>query len=263
VLVMAIRRQETLKVEYDCVIEEDDYQAMYLVSKRFSFVTKETSRLLDVYFTPLRQPRLDYATQIKVSEERVDMMAAVMVRYGLNPGMLVRCLGGEYTGAYRDIDLLQRKLSPHVSSDEMGQIIRILTTGYPADLTLDEYAASKALMIKHGNQQNFVMNKEKFRKTVNKEDRFSHLIPLPPWILECSPYCRHNSQGIIIKARKNDRVVWDASTKLAYDDLVLNEHTPIDDEAPITFGTTKMEFYIWVYKMRISFSKHGYPCSHG
>jgi len=55
------------------------------------------------------------------------------------------------------------------------------------------------------------------------------------------------------QSRKNDRVVWDASTKFAYDDLVLNEHTPTDDEARITFGITKMQFYIWVYNMRISF----------
>jgi hypothetical protein len=47
--------------------------------------------------------------------------------------------------------------------------------------------------------------------------------------------------------------VWDASTKFAYDIIVLNEHTPTDDEAPITFGITKMQFYIWVYNMRISF----------
>ena len=253
VLVIALRHQGILKRVYDYAIEEEDYRSMCLVSKRFAKVTIETKRLLSVDFTPLRHPRIGYANQTEVSLERVDMMAAAMIHYGLNPGMLVRYLGGEYTGAYRDIKMLKEKLMPHVPVDDMSQIMRILTSGCPADFALEESAASKALMIKRGNQKNFVMNEEKVRKTVNKEDRFSHLIPLPPWILDCSPYCRHNSQGIIIKAGKNDRVVWDASTKFAYDDLVLNEHTPTDDEAPITFGITKMQFYIWVYNMRISF----------
>ena len=126
--------------------------------------------------------------------------------------MLVRYLGGEYTGAYCDIEQLKEILTPHVPVDDMNQIIRILTSGCPADFALDKSAASKALMIKRGNQKNFVMNEEMVRKTVNRKDRFSHLIPLPPWILYCSPYCHHNSQGIV-KAEKNDRVVWDALTK--------------------------------------------------
>ena len=75
------------------------------------------------WFTPLRQPRTGYATQMEVSLERVDMMAVAMIHYGLDPGMLVRYLGGEYTGAYRDIKMLQEKLMPHVPVDDMKQII--------------------------------------------------------------------------------------------------------------------------------------------
>ena len=113
----------------------------------FSTVTTETRRLLTVDFTPLRQPRLGYATQTEVSLERVDMMAAAMIHYGLDPGMLVRYLGGEYTGAYRDIKVLREKLMPHVPVDDMRQITRILTSGCPADFALEESAASKSLMI--------------------------------------------------------------------------------------------------------------------
>ena len=94
---------------------------------------------------------MDYATQTNVSHERVDMMVAAMIRYGLNPGMLVRYLGGACTCAYRDIELLKEKLTPHVPVDDMNQIIRIRTSGCPADFALDDSADSKALMIKRGN----------------------------------------------------------------------------------------------------------------
>ena len=43
---------------------------------------------------------------------------------------------------------------------------------------------------------------------------------------------------------KNACVVFDASTKWDPLDVVLNEVTPTDEEAPVTFGTTKREFYI-------------------
>ena len=101
--------------------------------------------------------QLIYATQTEVLLERVDMMAAAMIHYGLNPGMLVRYLGGAYTGAYRDIKMLQAKLMSHVPDEDMGHSMRILTSGCPADFALEESAASKALMIKRGNQKNFVL----------------------------------------------------------------------------------------------------------
>ena len=62
VLVIAIRHQDKLKTEYDYAIEDEDYQSMCLVSKRFSKVTTETRRLLLVDFTPLRQLHMGYET---------------------------------------------------------------------------------------------------------------------------------------------------------------------------------------------------------
>ena len=79
VLVIAIGYQEVLKAKYDYAIEEEDYKSVCLVSTRFRTVTTETGRLLTVDFTPLRQPRLGYATQTKVSHERVDMIAVAMI----------------------------------------------------------------------------------------------------------------------------------------------------------------------------------------
>ncbi|KAL7433447.1 hypothetical protein ACHAXH_004341 [Discostella pseudostelligera] len=68
-----------------------------------------------------------------------------------------------------------------------------------------------------------------------------------------SPYLRHTPQGIILKEGKNPRVVWDGSTKRAPTEVVLNELTSALDEAIITFGDTKMLFYIDVYNLRISY----------
>ena len=49
------------------------------------------------------------------------------------------------------------------------------------------------------------------------------------------------------------RLIWDSSTKRAADDLVLNDQTPIDDEAEVTFGTAKDKLKQNIYNMRASF----------
>jgi hypothetical protein len=61
----------------------------------------------------------------------------------------------------------------------------------------------KAFIIKKGNQATFKMYPEMVTKTMNKEDRHSHLLPVKLWVLYFSPWCRHTSQGILVKPGKN------------------------------------------------------------
>jgi len=130
---------------------------------------------------------------------------------------------------------------------------RILLQGCPHKLMFEESFPSKQVMMEHGNQKTFIDNPEIVRKTLNKEDRYSHLIPMDRIFCLLSPYLRHTSQGIILKEGKNPRVVWDGSTKRTPTDVVLNDLTSVQDEAAITFGDTKMLFYTDVYNLRITY----------
>ena len=60
----------------------------------------------------------------------------------------------------------------------------------------------KSFNIKKGNQATFKMYPETVTKTMNKEDRHSHLLPVKLWVLYFSPWCRHTAQGILIKPGK-------------------------------------------------------------
>jgi hypothetical protein len=97
----------------------------------------------------------------------------------------------------------------------------------------------KAFIIKKGNQATFKMYPEMITKTMNKEDRHSHLLPIKLWVLYFSPWCRHTSQGILVKPRKNSRVIFDASMKGSPHKVVLNEYTPTEFESNINFGNSK------------------------
>jgi hypothetical protein len=60
-------------------------------------------------------------------------------------------------------------------------------------------------------------------------------------------------QSIVIKDGKNDRIVWDGSTVTRPIDIVMNQVTPLSQEAPVTFGHVKSQIYMDIYNMRISY----------
>ena len=60
-------------------------------------------------------------------------------------------------------------------------------------------------------------------------------------------------QTLVMKPGKGDHVCWDASTKYGPEEVVLNEVTPMELEALITFGKTKKLFLTDLYNARISF----------
>jgi hypothetical protein len=75
------------------------------------------------------------------------MASAAMIHFGLDPGKLVRWLGGEYTGARRDVNRTLTAVKDHVSADDFSHMKRILLEGSPCELTFDEPLANKSLMI--------------------------------------------------------------------------------------------------------------------
>jgi hypothetical protein len=103
------------------------------------------------------------------------------------------------------------------------------------------------------NKKSFVENPQLVQKTMNKEDRYSHLVPMDPLLCKLSPYLCHTVQSIVIKNRKNDCIVWDGSTVTQPTDIVMNQVTPVAQEAPVTFGHVKSQIYMDIYNTGISY----------
>jgi hypothetical protein len=82
--------------------------------------------------------------------------------------------------------------------------MRILLDGCPAQLNFEEPLSNKIEMIERGNSKSFNDNTNLVLKTMNKEDQYSHLIPLDEIMCCFSPYCRHTTQIMVIKAGKSD-----------------------------------------------------------
>jgi hypothetical protein len=60
-------------------------------------------------------------------------------------------------------------------------------------------------------------------------------------------------QSIIIKDGKTDCSVWDGSTVTQPTDIVMNQVTPVAQEAPVTFDHVKSQIYMDIYNTRISY----------
>jgi hypothetical protein len=88
---------------------------------------------------------------------------------------------------------------------------------------------------------------------MNKEVRYSHLIPLDEIMCCFSPYCCHTTQTMVIKARKNNQLCWDGSTTIKPTNIVMNQVTPVIREAPITFGYVKIQLYTDIYNTCVSY----------
>ncbi len=88
---------------------------------------------------------------------------------------------------------------------------------------------------------------------MNKEDRYSYLVPMDPLLSKLSPYLHHTTLSIIIKDGKNDCIVWDGSSVTQPTDIVMNQVTPVAHEAPVMFGHVKSQIYMDIYNTRISY----------
>jgi hypothetical protein len=130
---------------------------------------------------------------------------------------------------------------------------RILLDSCPAQLNFEEPLSNKIEMIECGNSKSFLDYTTLVLKTMNKEDRYSHLIPLDEIMCCFSPYCCHTTQTMAIKAGKSDPLCWDGLTTIEPTDTGMNQDTPITCEAPITFGHVKIQLYIDIYNTRISY----------
>jgi hypothetical protein len=142
-------------------------------------------------FSKLREPKIGYSNQQEIQSLRVDLATAGMIYYSLHPGMLIRYVKGEYIGENRNVPQVLNDVSPYIDSVDSKHIECMLSMGFQSIIDFDESSEMKATIIEKGNQATFKMYPDIVKKTINKEDRKNHLLPVKLWVLRFSPYCCH------------------------------------------------------------------------
>ena len=230
----------------------DDMENIQKISKMHRNMVEDVLRLRGIDFSNVKLPRYDYAEQTKISQERVDLATACAIHYGLNTGMVVRYLKGEYVGESRNSTRILEKVSPYIDEVDCEHIKWIINQGCPSHIDFEENYDNKHMVLRKGNQQTFLQFPEVTAKAMNKEEKNSHVIALRKWLVYFSPYCRATLQGIREKYGKH-RVIFDSSTQTCPHEIVLNHETSADQEAIINFGKAKTHLLINIYNWRISY----------
>jgi hypothetical protein len=99
--------------QYDFLGE--DLLNLSKVNRLYGNMIKDVLRLRSKDFSELKKPRLNYAAQLSISPEQVDLATACCIHYGLHPGMLIRYIKGKYVGETKDEEPILREVSPHIS----------------------------------------------------------------------------------------------------------------------------------------------------
>ena len=160
-------------------LSELDLVSIRSLNVMYDVMMVDVVRLRDVDFWDLKQPRLDYAQQLQISNELIDKATACAIHYGLNPSMVIRFIKGEYVA-----------VSQHINKDDCRHIERIINQGCPSFLNFEERYKNKHAVLRRGNQTTFLQYPEVTAKAVNKEEEEnnSHILPFKGWLVYFSPY---------------------------------------------------------------------------
>jgi hypothetical protein len=163
-------------------------------------------RWLQINFSPLLEPHYKYKQQEHIDTSWVKMASAAMIHFILDPGNFVSYLGGEYMGYTRDVHRTLSAVKEHISPEDLAHMKQILLDDCPAELTFEEPLNNKMEMILRANSKSFNKNAEIVKKTINKDDRYNHVVPLDILICLLSPYLRHITQTMVLKEGKNSHL---------------------------------------------------------
>jgi hypothetical protein len=158
---------------------------------------------LGLNFSSLKEPRIGYRDQQEIQMSRIDMATAGMIHFSLHTGMLIRYVKGKNVGKSRDAIQIINDVLPYINKDDVEHIHWTLTNGCPSHINFKEASDMKSLIIRKGNQATFKIYPETVTKTMNKEDRHSHLLPVKCWVLYFSLWCCHTAQNFLIKPGEN------------------------------------------------------------
>ena len=160
----------------------------------------------------LKQPIANYASQTSIDISRVKKMLAATLQYDLDIPTLIRFLGGNYTGEYRDSKATIKALkNAKCNQTIIDDLQRLLEKGSPNHMNASTTHQNFLDFFRYGNHSSTNQNMDKLMKAMNKEDKNQYLISLPNWLARFIPHLHVTPQGLVIKEGKNDRLVWDGS----------------------------------------------------
>jgi hypothetical protein len=90
----------TIVIQEYAAFSKNELLNIRLLNTNFAKMIPRLQQWLQIDFSLLRKPRLNYESQMQIDPHRVHMANAAMAHCGLDPGRFVQLMGGEYTGQH-------------------------------------------------------------------------------------------------------------------------------------------------------------------
>ena len=216
------------------------------------------AQMIDYYahydFTWLKKPNPHWASQSSISAEKVKACMACLFHYDLNASMVMRYLGGNYTGEHRDIAAIIQRIKPHVSPYLLNHFERVMTLGCPNVMVYETTRENTMQFWRKGNHPSIAKKLQQVLTTMNKEERNNFVIPLASWLARFVPHSFFTPQLLLEVPGKKDRQIFNGGECHTMDSIPVNQMTSCakTTELPCQFGTVQLSLLKCIYNLRIS-----------
>ena len=208
----------------------------------------------NIQFANIKEPIKNYSSQTSINTTRVQKMLASLIHYDMDVPTVIRFLGNNYTGEYRDSKSIVKTLTDTNCDEEIiNDLQRLFEIGAPNKLNASSSHKFFLEFFRYGNHSSILKNIDKTTKAMNKEDRNQFLIPLPSWTARFIRHLHLTPQGLLTKTNKSDRLIWDGSFIPTWDSTSINMMLNHNTEPKIMYGETFMKHLETIWNLRISY----------
>ena len=234
-------------------MNKNDQENLNMTHPLFNHLHNMLSWAKKIDFSDIRNPIENYADQKEIDTNRVKKFLAALIHYKFDVSTVIRYLGGNYTGEYRNVEQTIKILQESKCDDKLvAELKNLLTVGTPQKFVAHTSHKNFMDFFRYGNHSSIDKNLEKTMKTMNKEEKNQYLIPLPSWVTRFIPHIHITPQGLLMKKDKNDRLVWDGTFIPNWESICINMMLSHETEPEIKYGLTFMLHLQHIYNFRIA-----------
>ena len=236
--------------------EPSDILALHQCHPLLSHLLCSCVHLRNYNFLWLAEYNLDWAKQESLSNSKAYAFLACLLHYNLSVAHVIRFLGNNYTGAYRNIASIVASLRTHgIAEALITHYSRVMTVGCPNHFNATTSRDNALLYWRKGNHPSIRAKLGQVMATMNKEERNNYVVHVPHWLWRFVPHCFTTPQHILEKPGKKDRQIFDASRKYDWDSTPVNAmtSTPHGSELKCEFGSVREDILVRAYNLRISY----------
>ena len=152
----------------------------------------------NIKFLKYKNPIDNYTQQKNIDPERVKQFLASALHFDLDMATVIRFLGGNYTGEYRDSKRTVKALKDtNCDKQIIKDIERTLLVGCPIKMNSSSTHDNFMKYFRYGNHTSIAKNPEKTTKTLNKEDKNQYVLPFPVWLTRFIKNLHLTPQGLV------------------------------------------------------------------